>query len=263
MRLNHAVKVFFVAGLIIGLELSSILCAAETPTTPLAIDEARVTKLFNQLGQTATIPPVAEMTGSIFWQKVAWKDYHDINTSTLKDGRRFHLDLTHFGWEKINAWKPEKTLYLCYGKALGATLFDPESHHHFPIQSSWRGEDTPWHPLDDYATTLAADSTLEMMQANDVLETLWKFEIDRCVQDVLQRPLPADVRQKFLELAQARLHYCHLQISFASQAIHTDITGTAAGPITGAYATKLYRQAYFQLTELAQYYQAFGPPQRR
>lgn len=201
------------------------------------------------------------LEGVLQAESVKWKSYHDVNASRLVDGRVLSLDLTAFGWKKVDAWPAGKELLLCYEAGRGATLYDPETRTHLTLWSGVNKQGAPIHPIDGYLKSLEPVSTQDLMAVAAEASYLWRLEIDRCVKAVLaKKHLPDDVRRRFVELSAARLAYGRAQARFAAQAIQADIDGTVAGPMIGDYEAGLYRDAYFALAKLADSYQAFDRP---
>ena len=201
------------------------------------------------------------LAGCLYSEQVVWHEYRDVGQYKLQDGRRLTVDLNGLKWEQVNAWPKGKKLHLCYDESKGATLLDPESKHVLIVRAITKANGQFAHPLDRYLESLDASSTYDMMSANHEALRLWKLEIDRAVREVLGYPhLPKDVRAQFIALTKTRLDYCKQQVDFGGAAIRAEITGTAAGPMTGTYAERVYRDAYAQLVALAESYGAFKNP---
>jgi len=256
--------------LLIGLWFVGASIGAAETTAPKVADESSVERAVKpgegadwrdtvvKLRAQRPTPPVE---GVLHAEPVRWKSYHDVNASRLTDGRVLNLDLTVFGWKRVNAWPIGKELLLCYEAGRGATLYDPETRTHLSLWFATSKDGTPVHPIDGYLKSLEPLSTLDVMAVAAEASYLWRTEIDRCVQAVLaKKHLPPDVRRDFLKLATSRLAYCQTQATFGARAIRTDIDGTIAGPLSGDYEAGLYRDAYFALARLAEHCQAFDRP---
>lgn len=201
------------------------------------------------------------LAGYLYSKEVVWHEYRDVGQYKLMDGRRLTVDLNGLKWEQVNAWPKGKKLTLCYDESKGATLLDPETKHVLLVRAISKANGQFAHPIDRYLESLDATSTYEMMSANHEALRLWKLEIDRAVREVLgYEHLPKDVRARFIALTKARLDYCKQQAGFGGAAIRADITGTAAGPMSGNYAERIYRDAYAQLVGLAESYGVFKNP---
>lgn len=205
------------------------------------------------------------LAGYLYSREVAWGRYHDPMVFALADGVEMKADLNGWKWEQVNAWPKGKKLFLCYDEARGATLLDPATGRWLVVRHIWDAQGRFAHPIDAHIASLQAETTLDMINAAQEAQRLWRLEIDRSVKEVLALPhLPKDVRDGFVALAKQRLDYCHGQIAFASAAIHADITGTAAGPMTGDYAASVYRDAFEHLAKVADAYAVFRhPPEER
>lgn len=201
------------------------------------------------------------LAGYLYSEEVVWNEYRDVGQYKLQDGRRLTVDLNGLKWEQVNAWPKGKKLHLCYDESKGATLLDPESKHVLIVRAITKANGQFAHPLDRYLESLDASSTYDMMSANHEALRLWKLEIDRAVREILgYSHLPKDVRAQFIALTKTRLDYCKQQVDFGGAAIRAEITGTAAGPMTGTYAERVYRDAYAQLVALAESYGVFKNP---
>ena len=198
------------------------------------------------------------MVGYLYSEAVVWDDYHDINQSRLADGRILTLEWQGEEWAIIAGWAKGKELFLCYDEVNGASLWDPLAQKRFPVFGAWKNPGGFLHPIDDYLDSLEAYTTYDMMSAIYEARQLWRLEIDRVVRKVLaMKHLPKEVRAEFIALTAARVRYCELQGSFGSSAIHAGITGTAAGPLGLSYNAGIYREAYAQLANLADYLSAY------
>lgn len=198
------------------------------------------------------------MAGYLYSEEVVWHEYRDVAQYKLLDGRRLTVDLNGLKWEQVNAWPKGKKLILCYDEARGATLVDPETKHVLLVRGLTKANGQFVHPIDRYVESLDPSTTVDMMSVNGEAERLWRLEIDRTVREILGYPhLPKDVRAQFIALTKARLDYCKQQAEFGGAAIRADITGTAAGPMSGNYAERIYRDAYAQLVALADSYVVF------
>lgn len=201
------------------------------------------------------------LPGYLHTEEVSWGRYHDPGVYALKDGREMNVSLNGWKWEQVNAWPKGKKLFLCYDEARGATLLDPETKRWLIVRHIWDPNGKFVHPIADYVESLHPGSTYDIMSAHQEAERLWKLEIDRSVREVLAlKHLPKDVRAGFIALTKTRLEYCRAQLAFGGAAIHADITGTAAGPMTCDYAASLYRDAFEHLSKVSEAYLAFDRP---
>jgi hypothetical protein len=204
------------------------------------------------------------MAGYLYSEEVVWHEYRDVAQYKLLDGRRLTVDLNGLKWERVNAWPKGKKLTLCYDEARGATLVDPETKHVLLVRGLTKANGQFVHPIDRYLEALDPVTTLDMMSVSQEAQRLWRLEIDRTVREILGYPhLPKDVRAQFIALTKTRLDYCKQQSDFGSAAIRADITGTAAGPMSGNYAERVYRDAYAQLVALAESYVVFKNPEEK
>jgi len=204
------------------------------------------------------------LAGHLHSEEVVWNEYRDVGQYKLMDGRRLTVDLNGLKWEQVNAWPRGKKLTLCYDESKGATLLDPETKQVLIVRAITKANGQFAHPIDRYLESLDASSTYDMMSANHEALRLWKLEIDRAVREVLGYPhLPKDVRAQFIALTKTRLDYCRQQADFGGVAIRADITGSAAGPMSGNYAERIYRDAYAHLIALAESYAIFKNPSEK
>ena len=204
------------------------------------------------------------MAGYLYSEEVVWHEYRDVGQYKLLDGRRLTVDLNGLKWEQVNAWPKGKKLTLCYDEARGATLQDPETKHVLLVRGLTKANGQFVHPIDRYLEALDPTTTLDMMSVSQEAQRLWRLEIDRTVREILgYKHLPKDVRAQFIALTKTRLDYCKQQADFGAAAIRADITGTAAGPMSGNYAERVYRDAYAQLVALADSYAVFKKPEEK
>jgi len=198
--------------------------------------------------------------GCLYSERVQWDRGHDSGGVSLLDKRRLMLAADDSQEAAIDKWEKGKILVLCYDEARGVTLLDPEGGLCVPVRSI-----TDRHPIDGYAASLNAQTTVDMLAAGEEAERLWRLEIDRSVREVLAlRHLPKDVRENFTKLSKARLEYIDQQGAFATSAIYrTYSPGTICGPASTEQVVALYRAAYMQLSGLYEYYRTFDEKPER
>ena len=197
--------------------------------------------------------PHPEMASCLYWEKVSWKAYHDINTSYLEDNRSFELDIRDLKQTKFDVlkWPARKEIYLCYSTRRGITLFDPESQVHLRIIRGfgWNILDYITHKIEDQSKAYGY-STYDMVMRNNGLTVIWEIEIDRLVQNFVSlKYLPEPERKKFIEMTNARFRSCQLLSDFAGNALYAQ-GGTRAGPATGSYHLKLLQSLHADLAEI-------------
>jgi hypothetical protein len=199
------------------------------------------------------------MIGYLHSELVEWDGYYDMQGAKLLDGRVMHLDTTKLQFDIIYHWSKGRKLYLCYDEKRGATLLDAETLLQVPVRYV-----SDKHPIDNYITSLNAQSTYEMMSAGYEGIRLWCLEIDRSVREVLALEyLPADVRTDFIQLTKVRMDYCRLQSQFASGAVYATFPGgTIRGPLSADAGYTIYRDTYYTLADCYFYYSSYDnkPP---
>ena len=254
-------NVFWLAGLFVVAALSAAETKGDVAGVVWATEAGASERLQADVAALRAKRFMQPLAGYLYSEEVVWNEYRDVGQYKLQDGRRLTVDLNGLKWEQVNAWPKGKKLHLCYDESKGATLLDPESKHVLIVRAITKANGQFAHPLDRYLESLDASSTYDMMSANHEALRLWKLEIDRAVREILDYShLPKDVRAQFIALTKTRLDYCKQQVDFGGAAIRAEITGTAAGPMTGTYAERVYRDAYAQLVALAESYGVFKNP---
>lgn len=195
------------------------------------------------------------MSDCLFSERVEWNRGHDSGGASLLDKRRLML-LTDAKEEAvIDKWEKGRVLVLCYDETRGVTLLDPETGLRVAVRHI-----TDRHPIDDYARSLKAETTVAMLAVGQEAERLWRLEINRSVREVLaMQHLPKDVRAHFIKLSKTRLDYIEQQADFATRAIYrTYSPGTICGPASSEESVALYRTASFELSRLYECYRSFA-----
>ena len=237
------------------LMLCSALATAEEPT--FAGRNELVDQWANELARLRAARKTQPVPGHLHSEMVGWDRTFDVGGARLEDGRRLQLAASPDLLAVAGKWPKGKLLLLCYDEARGATLLDPEKEVRLAVRHV-----AERHPIDDYLLSLGAETTVDMIAANEEAERLWRLEVDRSVREVLALPhLPADVRADFIRLSKVRLDYVRLQSRFATAAVYATYPGgTICGPASGDEVRALWRSAYFQLAGLQEYYRSFAEP---
>ncbi len=200
------------------------------------------------------------LKGYLHTEEVTWSNYGDGDVVALADGRQLAVDTNGLDQEEIGAWSKGKKMFLCYDETKGCTLLEPKSGITMRVRGidNWDKNGKVTHPIDGYIASLNASSTYEMESVNLEAIRLWRLEIDRAVREVISfKHLPAKIRSNFIDLSNTRLEYCRQQCEFGDSSIGATVTGTAGGPMSGNYAERIYRDAYLQLSALADSYASF------
>lgn len=228
---------------------------SEEPT--FAARDEGVDRWAEELARLRAARKVQPVPGHLHSELVGWGRSFDGGGARLEDGRRLQLAGQPAQLADAHRWPKGKALLLCYDEARGATLLDPATELRLAVRQM-----ADRHPIDDYLRSLPADSTVEMIAANEEAERLWRLEVDRSVREVLALPhLPADVRADFILLTKARLDYVRLQSRFATAAVHATYPGgTIRGPASGDAVRAIWRSAYSELSALHEFYRSFAEP---
>jgi len=243
--------------LVIAAMLALVSAAAGAEEPAFAGRNELVDQWTKELARLRAARKVQPVPGHLHSEMVGWGRSLDGGGARLEDGRRLQLAASPAGLATADKWRKGRLLLLCYDEERGATLLDPETEARLAVRHI-----SERHPIDDYVLSLGAETTVDMIAANEEAERLWRLEIDRSVREVLALPhLPADVRADFIRLSKARLEYIRLQSRFAVAAVHaTYPCGTIRGPASGDEVRALYRAAYFQLSGLHECYRSFAEP---
>ena len=156
----------------------SLVAQAEEPTF------AGSNPLFNQWKDDLAAMRAARnpqpMPDCLFSERVEWNRGHDSGGASLLDKRRLMLVTVAKEEAVIDKWEKGRVLVLCYDETRGVTLLDPETGLRVAVRHI-----TDRHPIDDYARSLKAETTVAMLAVGLLSERLWSLEIDRSVREVV------------------------------------------------------------------------------